>query len=67
MTVGSQVKACFSSLKSADATLGILANKTQSDQARDAFSDVQKIVSEVKDDLQKQVIRLSKEEPQYKS
>lgn len=66
MTVGSQVKGCFSSIKSAEATLELLANKTQHQQAKEAFEETRNIVTEVKDDLQKQVIQLGIEEPQYK-
>lgn len=66
MTVGSQVKGCFSSIKSAEATLQTLANKTREKETKQIFLDVQQIVSEVKDDLQQQIIYLSKEEPQYK-
>lgn len=67
MTIGSQVKSCFSSLKSAEATLGLLANKTRDSQANQAYNEALSIVEEVKKDLQKQVIYLAKEEPQYKS
>jgi NifU-like protein involved in Fe-S cluster formation len=66
MTVGSQVKSCFSSIKSAEATLELLANKTQHQQAKEAFEETRNLVTEVKDDLQKQVIQLGTEEPQYK-
>ncbi|PAV28807.1 hypothetical protein CIL05_14360 [Virgibacillus profundi] len=66
MTVGSQVKSCFSSVKSVEASLQLLENKTQDPLAKETFNNVQKIITEVKDDLQKQVIQLSKEEPQYK-
>ncbi|MFZ3578745.1 DUF1657 domain-containing protein [Virgibacillus sp. DJP39] len=67
MTIGSQVKGCFSSLKSAEATLSLLANKTQNQQAKQVYEEAQTIIDDVKDDLQKQVIYLVKEEPQYKS
>lgn len=67
MTIGSQVKSCFSSLKSAEATLDILANKTQDSQTRITYEDTKTIIEEVKNDLQKQVIYLTQEEPQYKS
>ncbi|WP_404452406.1 DUF1657 domain-containing protein [Virgibacillus necropolis] len=67
MTIGSQVKSCFSSLKSAEATLSLLANKTQDQQAKEVYINTKTIVDEVKNDLQKQVIYLTKEEPQYKS
>lgn len=66
MTVGSQVKSCFSSIKSADAMLEMLANKTQDNESKEAFNHAQMILSEVKDDLQKQIMFLSREEPQYK-
>ncbi|GGB53596.1 hypothetical protein GCM10011409_34030 [Lentibacillus populi] len=66
MTVGSQVKGCFSSIKSAEATLSLLANKTQDQQTKEVFENTQKILSEVKEDLQKQVIWLGTEESQYK-
>ncbi|WP_010649641.1 DUF1657 domain-containing protein [Oceanobacillus massiliensis] len=66
MTVGAQVKGCFSSLKSMEAGLQVLANKTQDAESRQNYSDVQKLIAEIKNDLQMQVIELSKEEPQYK-
>jgi len=67
MTVGSQVKSCFSSIKSAEATLEILAEKTQSQEAKKAFENTGSVLTEVKKDLEKQVIHLGIEEPQYKS
>ena len=66
MTVGTDVKSCYSSIKSVEATLEILANKTQEQQTRETFKHVQQLISEIKDDLQKQVLYLSREEPQYK-
>jgi len=66
MTVGSDVKSCFSSIKSAEATLNILANKTQSLETKQAFEQAQQLITQVKDDLQKQVIYLTQEEPTYK-
>ncbi|ASN05943.1 DUF1657 domain-containing protein [Virgibacillus necropolis] len=67
MTIGSQVKSCFSSLKSAEATLILLANKAQDQQTKQVYEEAKMIVDEVKNDLQKQVIYLDQEEPQYKS
>lgn len=66
MTVGSNVKSCFSSIKSAEATLELLANKTQSAESKRAFEQAQQLIAEVKDDLQQQVIYLTQEEPTYK-
>ncbi|SDQ65852.1 Protein of unknown function [Virgibacillus subterraneus] len=67
MTVGSQVKGCFSSIKSVEATLLSLENKTQNPEARECFHEVQSIISDIKTDLEKQVIYLSQQEPQYKN
>lgn len=66
MTVGSQVKSCFASIKSAEATLQLLANKTTDNQAKEVFEHTANIISEIKNDLQNQVLYLSREEPQYK-
>ncbi|MFD2761984.1 DUF1657 domain-containing protein [Lentibacillus juripiscarius] len=67
MTVSSQVKGCYASLKSADATLETLAAKTSSQEAEEAFRQARNTVRTVKQDLEQQVIFLTKEEPQYKS
>lgn len=66
MTVGAQVKGCFSSIKSVEGTLMTLAGKTQNEQARQTYKEVQEIITTIKDDLEKQVIYLAQEEPQYK-
>lgn len=65
MTVHSQVKACYASIKNAEATIHILASKTQNKQTIDTYKQATKILSEVKVDLQKQVMYLVREEPQY--
>ena len=67
MTVGSQVKSCFSSIKSAEATINILKSNSQNEQSKQVFNNVEKIITEIKNDLQKQVMYLSREESQYKS
>lgn len=67
MTVSSQVKGCFSSIKNIEATLETLANKTQDQEAKKAFKEVQNTMWTVKSDLENQVLYLTKEEPQYKS
>lgn len=65
MTVSSQVKVCYSSIKSAEATIQMLANKTQNKQTITAYKQAAQILSEVKVDLQEQVMYLLREEPQY--
>ncbi|WP_217585761.1 DUF1657 domain-containing protein [Lentibacillus saliphilus] len=67
MTVGSQVKSCLSSIKSAEASTRALAQKTRDKDAKDAYEQAATILSHVKDDIQKQVMMISNEEPQYKS
>jgi len=66
MTVGAQVKGCFSSIKSAEASLNTLGNKVTDKEAKDAFEQTENIIAEIKDDMKNQVIRLTREEPQYK-
>lgn len=66
MTVGSQVRTCYASIKSIESELAILLNKTNEIEAKQAFEDARKIIKEVKEDLNMQMIKLSIEEPQYK-
>lgn len=66
MTIGAQVKGCFASIKSAIATLDGLAEKTQHEQAKTAYEDAGILLREVREDLNKQVLYLMREEPQYK-
>jgi NifU-like protein involved in Fe-S cluster formation len=66
VTVGAQVKGCFSSIKSIEATLQLLIEKTKEQEQQKQFEQAMQIVAEVKKDLQQQVIKLTKEEPQYK-
>lgn len=66
MTVSSQVKSCFSSIKSAEAMLAILEQKTQDGDTKEAYRQAQMVLSDIKEDLQKQIMFLSREEPQYK-
>ncbi|WP_085992548.1 DUF1657 domain-containing protein [Oceanobacillus senegalensis] len=66
MTVGSQVKGCYASIKNIEASLETLGNKAQHVKAQEAFKEVQQIIADIKDDLGKQVIFLSREESQYK-
>lgn len=66
MTVESQVKNCFSSIKGAQATVDVLASKTKDEKSQKVYEQVSQILTEVKDDLQNQIIFISQEEPQYK-
>jgi len=66
MTVGTQVKGCYAQMKGIEATLKQLANKAQHTDSIQAFQSAEQLITEIKLDLQKQVIELTKEEPQYK-
>lgn len=66
MTVGANVKSCYFTVKNAEATLELLALKTQSEETKKILYDAQHLLSEVKDDLKKQILFLAREEPQYK-
>lgn len=66
MTVGSNVKNCYFALKSAEASLRILQEKTVNEQSKVIFKQAEQSITEVKTDLHKQVLFLAREEPQYK-
>jgi hypothetical protein len=65
VTVGSQVKTCYASIKNIEATLAILSNQTNELDAQKAFKETENIIKEIKLDLEKQVLLLAREEPQY--
>lgn len=66
MTVGSSVKGCYFAIKSAQASFEQLALKTNVPEAKKAYEQAKHVLSEVESDLEKQVIFLANEEPQYK-
>lgn len=66
MTVGSDVKGCYFTIKSAEATLEQLALKSTSPTSKQVYLEAQQLLSEVKSDLHEQVLFLAREEPQYK-
>ena len=66
MTVGSNVKTCYFSVKSAEATLQMLEQKTMNKDSKQAFLTARQMLEKVKNDLNKQIQFLSREEPQYK-
>jgi hypothetical protein len=65
MTVGSSVKSCYFSVKSAEANVEQLIHKTTSKQSKAVFEEARQLLQEVKTDLHQQVLFLAKEEPQY--
>lgn len=66
MTVGSDVKSCYFSIKSAEATLQLLKEKTTNEESKQAFQQAEELITAVRQDLHKQVLFLTREEPQYK-
>ncbi|MFS0672256.1 DUF1657 domain-containing protein [Ornithinibacillus sp. 179-J 7C1 HS] len=65
MTVASQVKTCFATIKNIEATLGMLASQTNELEASKKYKETEKVIREIKEALEKQVLLLAREEPQY--
>ncbi|AME07754.1 DUF1657 domain-containing protein [Bacillus subtilis] len=66
MTVGSDVKQCFASLKGVEASLSSLALRTLDDESKRTLHEAMMVVHEVTKDLKKRVGELEGEELQYK-
>jgi hypothetical protein len=66
MTVGAQVKQCFSTLKSIEASLSSLAITSQDEDTKRVFHEMMMVMEEVKDDIKTRVGELEREEFQYK-
>lgn len=66
MTVGSQVKQCFYSLKSAEQGLINLSVRAQEQEAQKVLYEAATVFKEVIKDLDMRVGELEREEPQYK-
>lgn len=66
MTVGSQVRQCYATIKQIEATLLQLGTKTSDKQAKRAYEEATELIKETKQALENQVAFLHIEEPQYK-
>ncbi|AYY25072.1 hypothetical protein BKK39_28280 [Bacillus cereus] len=66
MTVGSDVKQCFASLRGVEASLSSLALRTLDDESKRTLHEAMMVVYEVTKDLKKRVGELEGEELQYK-
>lgn len=66
MTVGANVKACYFSIKSAEAGLKELALASSSDENQRIYHEASMALADIKKDLHQQVLFLAREEPQYK-
>lgn len=65
MTVDAQVKNSYYTIKQAEATMKQLALKTNQSASKHAFQSSLELLALIKDDLQKQLIYLAKEETEY--
>lgn len=66
MTVGSQVKTCLASLKSAQASLEQFALATENQEAKSLYTDAAQQTQQIVDQVESRVKQLENEEPQYK-
>lgn len=66
MTVGSQVKTCLASLKSAQASLETFALNTQNQEAKSMFENAAMSTQQIVDQVSERVKQMELEEPQYK-
>ncbi|CAH8770795.1 DUF1657 domain-containing protein [Paenibacillus dendritiformis] len=66
MTVGSQVKTCLASLKSAQASLEQFALATENQEAKSLYTDAAQQTQQIVDQVEGRVKQLENEEPQYK-
>lgn len=67
MTVGSQVKTCYATLKSIEAGLELLHASTTEQDFKKTIEDVSIILKDARHDLRQQINYIDKQEPQYKS
>lgn len=65
MTVGSDVKSCYYSVKNAEATLEQFMLSSTSPDYQVAYREALQLLTEVKQELNEQVLFLAREEPQY--
>ncbi|MEG6523796.1 DUF1657 domain-containing protein [Desulfotomaculum sp. 1211_IL3151] len=66
MTVASQVKQTFASLKSAQSNFESFALNTQNQQAKDLYTQAAQQTQSIIDSLEPRVQQIEQEEPQYK-
>lgn len=66
MTIGSQVRQCYATIKQIEATLQQLSVKTVDVQAKQAYQEASELIGKTKQQLQSQVTFIQIEENQYK-
>lgn len=65
MTVGSQVKNCYYSIKHAQAALEELALHPMAKEKQYQYQEAIRLLDEVREGMHEQVLFLAREEPQY--
>ncbi|MGN1402092.1 MAG: DUF1657 domain-containing protein [Bacillus sp. (in: firmicutes)] len=66
MTVGSDVKKCYSTLKTIEVSLADLAIRTQEPSSAKSLSEAAQLIKEVKETVRQRVGEIEREELQYK-
>lgn len=67
MTVGSQVKTCYATLKSIEAGLDLLHASTTEQDLKTTIDETSRLIKIARQDIHQQIIHIDKQEPQYKS
>lgn len=67
MTVGSQVKTSYATLKSIEAGLDLLHASSTDQNLKAAIEEAAQLIKDARHDIHQQVIHIDKQEPQYKS
>ncbi|MCT1904780.1 hypothetical protein [Oceanobacillus sojae] len=67
MTVGSQVKTCYATLKSIEAGLDLLQASTTEQGLKTTIDETSRLIKIARQDIHQQIIHIDKQEPQYKS
>ena len=66
MTVGTDVKNCYLTIKSAEASLQALSLSSTSEEHKQVYEQTRKQLEAIQQELHDQVLFLARVEPQYK-
>jgi hypothetical protein len=66
MTVASNIKQTFSTVKNIESQLSSLAINSLDDEAKKVFHEAMLTIGKIKEDLQARVFEVERAEPQYK-
>ncbi|MGP4040649.1 DUF1657 domain-containing protein [Gracilibacillus sp. D59] len=66
MTVSSNVKQCFATIKTIEAGLSTLAINSSDEKVQRLFHEQMLVMEEIKQDIMKRIGELEREEEQYK-